>query len=151
MTFADNYLAEPESEIEEEEFFKVPFQYIEVDLGNYFHVITRDDLSSIDLPLTNPDMIDWDLQDTPPALDICKTDEAVRALFGLKNLWDYEHEIQYNKEAYFGSQVNSLSHKSEKENKNEKIKETSSSENPSRALLDEEKDKIKDTSFGENL
>ena len=35
--------------------------------------------------------------------------------------------------------------------KNEKIKETSSSENPSRALLDEEKDKIKDASFGENL
>ena len=50
------------------------------------------------------------------------------ALFGLKNLQDYEHEIQYNEEAYFGCQVNSLSRKSEKENKNGKIKETSSSE-----------------------
>ena len=44
------------------------------------------------------------------------------ALFGLKNLQDYEHEIQYNEEAYFGSQVNSLSDKSEKENKKKKIK-----------------------------
>ena len=61
-------------------------------------------------------MIDWDLQDTPPALDICKNDKEMMALFGLKNLWDYEHEIRYNKEAYFVSQVNSLSHKSEKEN-----------------------------------
>ena len=69
------------------------------------------------------------------------------ALFGLKNLQDYEHEIQYNEEAYFGSQVNSLSHKS----KNKKIKETSSSENPTRVLLDDEKEKIKDTYFGENL
>ena len=41
-------------------------------------------------------------------------------LFGLKNLRDYEHEIQYDEEAYFGSQVNSLSCKSEKENKNKK-------------------------------
>ena len=73
------------------------------------------------------------------------------ALFGLKNLKDYKHEINYNEETYFGSQVNSLSYKSEKENKNKKIKETSSSENPSRALLDDEKDKIKDVSSGENL
>ena len=73
------------------------------------------------------------------------------ALFGLKNLQDYEHDIQYNEEAYFGSQVNSLSHKREKENKNGKIKETSSSENSFGALLDEEKDKIKDTSSSENL
>ena len=58
MTFADNYLAEPESEIEEEEFFEVPFQYIEDDLNNYVHAITIDDLSSINLPLTNLDMID---------------------------------------------------------------------------------------------
>ena len=57
------------------------------------------------------------------------------ALFGLKNLQDYEYEIQYNEEAYFGSQVNSLSHKSEKENKNGKIEEKSSSENSFRALL----------------
>ena len=64
----------------------MPFQYIEDDLNNYVHAITIDDLSSIDLPLTNPDMIDWDLQDTPPTLDICKTDDAVMALFGLKNL-----------------------------------------------------------------
>ena len=42
-------------------------------------------------------MIDWDLQDTPLALDICKFDEAVMALFGLKNLQDYEHEIQYKR------------------------------------------------------
>ena len=28
VTFADNYLAKPESETEEEEFFEVPFQYI---------------------------------------------------------------------------------------------------------------------------
>jgi hypothetical protein len=60
-------------------------------------------------------MIDWDLQDTPPTLDICNSDEALMALFGLKNLQDYEHEIQYNEEAYFGSQVNYLSHKSEKD------------------------------------
>ena len=51
-------------------------------------------------------MIDWDLQDTPPTLDIYYSNEAVIALFGLKNLQDYEHDIQYNKEAYFGSQVN---------------------------------------------
>ena len=57
----------------------------------------------------------------PPALDICKTDDAVMTLFGLKNLRDYEHEIQYHEESYFGSQVNSLRRKSEKENKNEKI------------------------------
>ena len=44
------------------------------------------------------------------------------ALFGLKNLQDYEHEIQYNEEAYFGIQVNSLSFKSEKENKKWKNK-----------------------------
>ena len=54
-------------------------------------------------------MIDWDLQDTPPALNICKSYEVVMVLFGLKNLQDYEHEIQYNEEAYFGIQVNSLS------------------------------------------
>ena len=58
------------------------------------------------------------------------------ALFGLKNPQDYEHEIQYNEEAYFGSQVKSCSQKSEKENKNEKVKETSSSQNSFRALLD---------------
>ena len=61
VTFADNYLAEPKSEIEEEEFFEVPFQYIEDDLDNYVYVITIDDLSSTDLLLTNPNMIDWDL------------------------------------------------------------------------------------------
>ena len=61
-------------------------------------------------------MIDWDLQDTAPALDVCKSDEVMMALFGLKNLQDYKHEIQYNEEAYFGSQVNSLSCKSEKKN-----------------------------------
>ena len=58
VTFADNYLDELESKIEEEELFEVPFQYIEDDLDNYVHAITIDDLSSIDLPLTNPDMID---------------------------------------------------------------------------------------------
>ena len=63
-------MAEPNSEIEEEEFIEVPFQYIEDDLDNYVHIITIADLSSTNLPLTNPDMIDWDLQNTPPALDI---------------------------------------------------------------------------------
>ena len=96
-------------------------------------------------------MIDWDLQDTPLALDIYKSDEVVMALFGLKNLQDYEHEIQYNEEAYFGSQVNSLSHKSEKEKKNEKLKNMSFSEKSFRALLDEEKEKIKDATSGENF
>ena len=94
VTFADNYCTtKPDSETEEEEFFKVPFQYIKDDLDNHVHTITVDDLSSIDLPLTNPNMIDWDLQETPPTLDICKTNEAVMALFGLKDLWIYEHEI----------------------------------------------------------
>ena len=116
VSFAKKYgMVEPDSEIEEEEFFEVPFQYIEDDLDNHVHAITITNISSTNLPLTNPDMIDWDLQDTPPALNICKSDEAVMALFGLKNLQDYEHEIQYNEEAYFGSQVNSLSRKSEKE------------------------------------
>ena len=41
--------------------------------------------------------------------------------------------------------------KVKKKVKIKKIKETSFSENPSRVLLDEEKDKIKDASFGENL
>ena len=76
--------------------------------------ITIVDLPSVDLLFTNPDMIDWDLQDTPPALDICNSDKVVMAIFGLKNLQDYKHEIQYNEEAYFSSQVNSLSHKNKK-------------------------------------
>ena len=41
--------------------------------------------------------------------------------------------------------------KVKKKRKMEKIKETSYSEIPSRALLDEEKDKIKDTSSSQNL
>lgn len=83
-------MVEPDFETEEEEFFEVPFQYIEESLDDYVHTITIDDLSSINLPLTNLDMIDWDLQDTPPTLDICKSHEAVMALFGLKSLRDYE-------------------------------------------------------------
>ena len=87
VSFAENYcMVEPNSKTEEEEFFEVPFQYIEDDLDNYVYTITIDDLSSTNLLLTNLDMIDWDLQDTPPALDICKSDEAVMTLFGLKNL-----------------------------------------------------------------
>ena len=57
VTFVDNYLAEPQSDTEEEEFFEVPFQYIKDDLDNHVHAITIDDLSSTDLPLTNLDMI----------------------------------------------------------------------------------------------
>lgn len=71
-------------------------------------------------PLISPDMINWDLQDTPRTLDIYNSNEEVMTLFGLKNLQDYEHQIQYNEEAYFGSQVNSLSHTSEEENKRKK-------------------------------
>ena len=111
-------MTKPNYETKEEELFEVPFKYIEDDLDNHVHAITIAYLSFADLPLTNLDMIDWDIQDTPLALNIYKSDEVVMALFGLKNLQDYEHEIQYNEEAYFASQVNSFSHKSEKENKN---------------------------------
>lgn len=94
VSFANNYCPiESDFETKEEEFFEIPFQYIEDDLDNHVRAITIADLSSTDLPLTNPDMINWDLQDTPPALDVYKSDEAVMALFGLKNLQDYEHEI----------------------------------------------------------
>ena len=79
-------MAELDYETEEDEFFEVPFQYIEDDLDNYVHAITIDDLSSIDLPLTNLNMIDWELLDTPLALDICNFDEVMMELFGLKNL-----------------------------------------------------------------
>ena len=41
VTFADNYcMVEPDSKIEEEECFEVPFQYIEDDLDNHVRVIT---------------------------------------------------------------------------------------------------------------
>ena len=59
VTFSDNYcMVEPNFEIEEEKFFEVPFQYIKDDLDNHVHAITIANLFSIDLPLTNPDMID---------------------------------------------------------------------------------------------
>lgn len=62
VSFANNYCTvEPDSETEEEKFFEIPFQYIEDDLENYVHAITIANLSSTALPLTNPDMIDWDL------------------------------------------------------------------------------------------
>ena len=105
---------EPNYETKEEELFKVPFQYIEDDLDNHVHAIIVANLSSTNLPLTNLDMIDWDLKDTPPALDIYKSNEAMMVLFGLKNLQDYENGIQYNDEAYFGSHIKSLSCKSKK-------------------------------------
>ena len=79
---------------------KAPFQYIEDELDTYVHAITITNLPSTNLPLTNPNMIDWNFQDTP---------KVVIALFGLKSIQYYEHMIQYNEEAYFGSQVNSLS------------------------------------------
>jgi hypothetical protein len=51
-------MVESNSETEEEEFFEIPFQYIEDDLDTHAHATTIADLSSTDLPLTNPDMID---------------------------------------------------------------------------------------------
>ena len=110
-------MVEPNFDTEEEEFFEVPFQYIKNDLDNHVYAITKANLSSIDLPLTNLDMIDWDLQDTLSTLNIYNYDKVLMVFFSLKNLQDYKHEIQYNEEAYFGSQVNSFSHKSENKNK----------------------------------
>lgn len=55
------------------------------------------------------------------------------------------HGIKLNKETYFGSQANSLSHKNENKNPN------SPSENLNEALLNNKKVKRKDVSTSENL
>ena len=51
-------MVETDSKTKEEEFFEITFQYIEDDLDKYVHAITISNLSSNDLPFTNPDMID---------------------------------------------------------------------------------------------
>ena len=100
MSFADNYgIFELDYETKDKEFFEVCLQYIEDDLDTYVHAIIISDLTPMNLPFTNPNMIDLNLQEIPQDLNIYNFDKIVMALFGLKNIQDYDHDIQYNEEA----------------------------------------------------
>lgn len=65
--FAKDYCVVDSDSDTKEELFEILFQYIEDDLDIYVLHITESDLSSLDLPLTNPKLIDWDQQDSPPS------------------------------------------------------------------------------------
>lgn len=85
----------------------------------------------------------------PPILDIRANDND---LLEFLTMWDLEDHttingIHLNKEVYFGSQVNSLSHKNENKKKNKQ----SLGENLSEAPSNSEKLKIKDVSSSKNL
>lgn len=74
-------------------------------------------------------MIDCNQQE-PLALNICADESAILTLLEMKNLEDHNkaYGIQLNKDVYFGSQVNSLSHikiknKINKDSHSENLKE----------------------------
>lgn len=144
---------DPPSEIEdsdEQDFYEVPFEYLD-DLFDdaYVNTITPITPSTLsELTLVHPELIDWDQRGTP-TLHIYVDDNSLLALLSMRDFEDHTsiNGIQHNKDAYFGSQISSLTHKNENKKKNH----NSPSENLSKALSNLEKVKIKNVSSSENL
>lgn len=137
-------------DFDEEELNEMPFEYLN-DIFHDAHVKIVTPVAppnSYKLKLVHPKLIERD-QSGPPILDIYVDDSALIVLLNIQDLENdtFVNVIQLLPEAYFGSQVNSLSRKSENKKKNQK----SPSENLSEAPSNIEKLKIKDMSSSENL